>query len=57
MSFNQSRKVSLFTALTLTYECGCKVDVKKVSLMMVDKELEFASKVRCGECVKNGAKV
>lgn len=49
-----TRKVQLFRKVTLTYKCGCKLDVPKINVLEIDQQLEFARKVRCGDCVKSG---
>ena len=53
MARNSGKKVSFFKSVTLTYKCGCKHDFPKINVLMIDKEREFASRVKCKDCCKN----
>jgi hypothetical protein len=52
MATNKSNKFQVFKPITLTYKCGCKVDFPKVNVLEIDQQREFASKVRCKDCIK-----
>lgn len=52
MSTSKGKKVKIFKAITLTYKCGCKHDFLKINVLEIDQQREFASKVRCRDCIK-----
>jgi hypothetical protein len=52
MATHKTSKVQIFKSVTLRYKCGCFKDVKKMNVIEIDKQMEFASKVRCEECCK-----
>lgn len=51
MTTSKNKKVSFYKEVTLVYRCGCHQDKVKVNVLRIDIEQQFASRVKCKDCM------